>query len=82
MHRHLERVCRSLGRILTPERVDQAVPSNDRVGVEEKKRQQSALPPAPDRKDTTVSLDFERAEQPELDPLSPHFESKRAVSDP
>jgi hypothetical protein len=71
MHRHLKRVCRSLGRILTPQRVDQAVPSNDRVGVEEEKREQSALPPAPDGKDTTVLLDFEQAEQPELDPLTP-----------
>jgi hypothetical protein len=50
--------------------------------VEEEKREQSALPPAPDGKDTTVLLDFEQAEQPELDPLTPHFESKRAVSDP
>ncbi len=72
VHRHLERVCGSFRRILAPQRVDQAVPSNDRVGVEEQKRQQRALPPASYGKDTTFLLDLERAEQPELDPMSPH----------
>ena len=84
VHRHLEGVCGRLRRILAPEGVDQALARNDRVGVEEQKREQRPLAPAADGEDAAVLLDLERAEQPELDACAASFlhRSKRAVSGP
>ena len=63
----LKRLPRGLGRALAPELVDQAVGSDDLVGVEEQDRQRRSLLAGAERdRAVAVRPNLERPEDPEL----------------
>jgi hypothetical protein len=67
VHGNLQRVRGRLGRTFPPERVDQAVARQNRVGVKQQEREECSLTTTADRESEPVSLDLERTEQPEHD---------------
>jgi hypothetical protein len=68
---HLERVAHARGRLLAPERVDQALAPDDLVHVQQQEGEQGALARAADGQYRAVALDLERPEQAELEPRPP-----------
>ncbi len=61
---------RSLGRLLTPEVIDEGVHRHDRRCVDKQARKQSALLRAPERHRLAVSPRLERAKQAKLHALT------------
>jgi hypothetical protein len=64
---YVERLCRRLGRVRRPDRVDQRVWSHDLVHVDEKDGEERALFRRPQVYEATVDARLERAENPELE---------------
>ena len=75
VHVHLQRGDRRARRLGSPERVDEAVPRNDRVRVQEQERQQGALLRGSERHGAVVSDDLDRAQDAE-------FHARRPLSQP
>ena len=67
----LEGILGPRGRLLAPERVDQALAPDDLVRVQQQQGEQGALARAADGQYRTVALDLERPEQAELEPRPP-----------
>jgi hypothetical protein len=65
-HVHLKRLVGGLGRVVLPERVDQAVARNHVVGVQQEHHQQGLLFRAPQFQRSSVLHYLERTEDPEL----------------
>jgi hypothetical protein len=65
--RDLKRVSCPCRRLLAPERVDQRLPPDELVRMQEQEGEERALARAADRQHGPVALHLERAEQAELE---------------
>ena len=75
VHVHLQRGDRRARRLGSPERVDEAVPGDDRVRVQEQEGQQGALLRGSERQRAVVPDDLDRAQDAE-------FHARRPLSQP
>ena len=66
VHVHLQRGDRRARRLGSPERVDEAVPGDDRVRVQEQEGQQGALLGCSERQRAVVPDDLDRAQDAEF----------------
>ena len=64
--RVLERGRRGPRRLLTPEKIDEAVGRDDPAGLEQERGEEGLLTMAAQRDEAAVALDLERAQDPEL----------------
>ena len=71
VHVHLQRGDRRARRLRSPERVDEAVPRNDLVGVQEQEGQQGALLRGSEPQRAVVSDDLDRAQDAEFHGADP-----------
>ena len=73
-HVDLERVGRGLGRVASPELLDQCVRRDGLVPVQEQEREQaSRLLPCELQPAAVVAVDFQRAQDSKFHPPTPHF---------
>ena len=81
-HRHLQRLRGVLESSLPPELLDQAVPGDHLVGVQQQQRQQRPLLGPPERERPIAVEYLQRPQDPEVHQSSPHGDRNRPVTRP